>query len=245
MICNIQQTEIYNSAIFNDRLPILDAESSRTLEEDLNFIRSVILSIYGVDLADPQNKWYKVPFYTLKYLYDNIENLNYHVNEEFSVEHYTNSENPSFRGQHKSITARGTLTVYDSSLLKNGLVVEIIDPSLYALWVKGKAKIDESLDALTATLDNLNVNMTINALDAVSTLGDTTIASLTVAGSALFRGPLNALDTVTLQASLTANGLSTFNNNVDIYGEIYINNNLFVYGDVFLDKNLNISGVEL
>jgi len=164
VICNIQQTEVYNSATYNDRLTIVNAESSRTLEEDLNFIRSVILSIYGLDLNDPQNKWYKVPFFTLKYLYDNIENLrsyiisevsrldgriddvnealNYHVNDEFSVEHYTTSENPALKGQHKSITARGTLTVFGASLLKSGLTVEMLDPSLNAIWSKGNVQVD-------------------------------------------------------------------------------------------------------
>jgi hypothetical protein len=167
MICNIQQTEVYNSSVYNDRLPIVNAESAHNLEEDLNFIRSVILSIYGLDLTDQQNKWYKVPFFTLKYLYDSIENLrsyilseinrldnridevnealDFHINDEFSVEHYTASENPALKGQHKNITARGTLTVFGASLLKNGLTVEIPDPSLNAIWSKGKMQIDGSL----------------------------------------------------------------------------------------------------
>ncbi len=164
MICHIQQTEVYNSSVYNDRLPIVNAESSHTLEEDLNFIRSVIFSIYGLDLNDPQNKWYKVPFFTLKYLYDSIENLrsyilseidrldgridevnealDYHINDEFAVEHYTASENPSLKGQHKNVTARGELVVFGTSLLKNGLTVEIFDPSLNAIWSKGNTKID-------------------------------------------------------------------------------------------------------
>jgi hypothetical protein len=261
VVCNIQQTEIYNSSRFNDRLTITNAESSTNLEEDLNFIRSVILSIYGVDLNDPQNKWYKVPFFTLKYLYDSIESLrayvisevnrldgridqannslNYHINNEFAVEHYTNSENPLYRGQHKNVTARGTLTVYDSSLLKNGLTVEIINPSSDALWVKGKARIDGAITAPSATLDNLNVNLTINAPSATTVLGSTNVSSLTSGGNVSISGTLTVFSSTSLQSILSVGGTATFNNDVTISGATSIDNNLFVSG------NLIISGVIL
>ncbi len=267
MVCNIQQTEVYNSSTFNDRLTITNAESSTTLEEDLNFIRSVILSIYGVNINDSQNKWYKVPFFTLKYLYDRIEALearvtyevnrldgridhtndalNYHINNEFAVEHYTNSENPAYRGQHKNITARGTLTVYDSSLLKNGLTVEIIDVSLDALWVKGKAKIDGALTAPSATLGNLNVNLTINAPSATAALGSTTVSSLTSGGNVSIYGTLTVSSSTSLQSILTVGGIATFNNNVSISGATSINNNLSVSGNVSVGGSITISGVVL
>jgi hypothetical protein len=263
VVCNIQQTEIYNSSTFNDRLTITNAESSTNLEEDLNFIRSVIFSIYGVDPNNSQNKWYKVPFFTLKYLYDSIESLrayvisevnrldgridqiNYHINEEFAVEHYTNSENPSYRGQHKNVTARGTLTVYDSSLLKNGLTVEIINPSSDALWVKGKAKIDGALTAPSATLNNLNVNLTINASSATATLGSTTVSSLTSGGNVSISGTLNVSSSTSLQSILSVGGIATFNNNVSISGVTSINNNLSVSGNVFVGGSITISGVIL
>lgn len=267
MVCNIQQTEIYNSSSFNDRLNVLNSESSRTLEEDLNFIRSVILSIYGLDLNDPQNKWYKVPFFTLKYLYDRIEALearvtyevnrldgridqtnsalNYHINNEFAVEHYTDSENPSYRGQHKSITARGTLTVYDSSVLKNGLTVEILDASSNALWVKGKAKIDGALTAPSATLDSLNINLAINAPFATTTLGYTTVSALTSGGNVSIAGNLTVSSSTSLQSILTVAGMATFNNDVSISGATVINNNLSVLRNVFVGGNITISGVIL
>jgi hypothetical protein len=267
VVCNIQQTEIYNSSTFNDRLTITNAESSTNLEEDLNFIRSVIFSIYGVDPNNSQNKWYKVPFFTLKYLYDSIESLrayvisevnrldgridqinnalNYHINDEFAVEHYTNSENPSYRGQHKNVTARGTLTVYDSSLLKNGLTVEIINPSSDALWVKGKAKIDGALTAPSATLNNLNVNLTINAPSATTVLGNTTVSSLASGGNVSISGTLNVSSSTSLQSILSVEGIATFNNNVSISGVTSINNNLSVSGNVFVGGSITISGVIL
>jgi len=267
VICNIQQTEVYNSSTFNDRLTITNAESSRTLEEDLNFLRSVILAIYGLDINDPNNKWYRVPFFTLKYLYDSIEALrayvisevnrldgridqtnnalNYHINNEFAVEHYTNDDNPSYRGQHKSITARGTLTVYDSSLLKNGLTVEIINPSSDALWVKGKARIDESLIASSATLDNLNVNLSINAPSATAVLGGTSVSSLNSVGNVSIAGTLTVSNSTSLQSILTVEGIATFNSDVSILGVTSINNNLSVSGNVFVGGSATISGVIL
>ncbi len=229
MICYIQQEEIYNSSAYDDRLNPLEAESSSiTLEKDLNFIRSVILTIYGVDKSNPDNKWYKVPFFTLRYLYDNIESLRSTINtiidqmnsgsgpqvlEDFEVEHYSSRENVSLRGQHKSINARGTLTVYGSSLLKNGLTVEITDPLSDALWVRGKAKVDDSLTTTSAIINNLNVNHLINASTATSFFGDTTVTSLTSTNDAFIGGSLN------------------------VYGIGIVNNNFIVNG------NLIISGV--
>jgi hypothetical protein len=232
MICYIQQEEIYNSSTYDDRLNPLEAESSATtLEQDLNFIRSVILTIYGVDKSDPDNKWYRVPFFTLKYLYDTVENFRTTINtiidqmnsgsgsqgfDDFEVEHYSSRENINLRGQHKSITARGTLTVYGSSTLKNGLTVEITDPLLDALWVKGKAKVDDSLTTNGATINNLDVNYLINAPTATSLLGNTTVSSLISNNDTSIGGSLN------VSGSTTLFGIGTVNNNFIINGNLII-----------------------
>ena len=235
MICYIQQEEIYNSSTYDDRLNHLEAESSATtLEQDLNFIRSVILTIYGVDKSNYDNKWYKVPFFTLKYLYDTVENIRTTIDtiigqmgggsgsqtlDDFEVEHYSGRENINLRGQHKSITARGTLTVYESSLLKNGVTVEITDPLSDALWVKGKAKVDDSLTTNIAIINSLNINHSINAPTATSLLGNTTVSSLLSNNNVLIEGPLNV------------------SGNTVLYGEGTVNNNFIING------NLIISGV--
>lgn len=151
-ICYITQTEVYNSFSQNDRLDTLNAENSSSLQEDLNYIRSVIFKILGLDPNDSNNKWYKVPYYTLTTLFDSYNNLynNYislsnivntldtrltgleqdfyssgggglstqelrndlnALTSDFSVEHYTSSENPSLAGQHKNITATGNANI--------------------------------------------------------------------------------------------------------------------------------------
>ena len=146
-ICYITQTEVYNSFSQNDRLDTLNGENSSSLQEDLNYIRSVIFKILGLDPSDPNNKWYKVPYYTLTSLFDSYNNLynNYislfntvntvdtrltaleqdfygidagglrddlnTLTSDFSVEHYTSSENPSLAGQHKNITATGNANI--------------------------------------------------------------------------------------------------------------------------------------
>ena len=232
MICYIQQEEIYNSSLYDDRLNPLEAESSATtLEQDLNFIRSVILTIYGVDKSDPDNRWYKVPFFTLKHLYDTVENIRTTINtiidqmnggpgsqgfDDFEVEHYSSREDINLRGQHKSITARGTLTVYGPSTLKNGLTVEITDPLLDALWVGGKAKIDDSLTTNSAIINSLNVNYSINAPTATSLLGDTTVSSLISNNNILVEGSLN------VSGSTTLLGVGTVNNDFIINGNLII-----------------------
>ncbi len=68
--CKISQNQIYSTFSYNDRLDPLNAETATSLSEDLNYIRSTLLRVYGVNLSDPNNKWYKVPAYNLKYLYD-------------------------------------------------------------------------------------------------------------------------------------------------------------------------------
>lgn len=60
-VCYIDQEEVYQSSPQDDRLNILEAETAINLEEDLNYIRSVILTILGLDKSNPDNKWYKVP----------------------------------------------------------------------------------------------------------------------------------------------------------------------------------------
>lgn len=46
-ICNIPQTRVYNSDIYNDELDISNALSASTLEEDLNYIRSILRELHG------------------------------------------------------------------------------------------------------------------------------------------------------------------------------------------------------
>ena len=74
-LCYITQEEVYNSSQQNDRLNPLDAPSASTLSEDLNYIRSVILTTYGVDKNDSNNAWYKVPTFTLKNLHDRLTSV--------------------------------------------------------------------------------------------------------------------------------------------------------------------------
>lgn len=151
-ICYITQTEVYNSFLQDDRLNTLNAESSSSLQEDLNYIRSVIFKILGLDPSDPNNKWYKVPYYTLTFLFERYNDLynNYlslsntvgsldtrltnleqdfygsggdeppttdlrdelnALTADFSVQHYTSSENPNLAGYHKNIIATGNANI--------------------------------------------------------------------------------------------------------------------------------------
>jgi len=106
-ICYIEQTEIYNSSSQNDRLNILNAPSSTSLLEDLNYIRSVIFNLIGKDSLDSYNTWYKVPFYNLTTLYNYYSSLF----SDFSVEHFTSVSNPTKAGQHKDTNVNGYLQV--------------------------------------------------------------------------------------------------------------------------------------
>lgn len=106
-ICYIEQTEIYNSSSQNDRLNILNAPSSTSLLEDLNYIRSVIFNLIGKDPLDSSNTWYKVPFYNLTALYNYYSSLF----SDFSVEHFTSVSNPTKAGQHKDTNVNGYLNV--------------------------------------------------------------------------------------------------------------------------------------
>lgn len=106
-ICYIEQTEVYNSSSQNDRLNILNAITSTSLLEDLNYIRSVIFRIYGQDTNNLSNTWYKVPFYNLTYLY----NLYNKLLSDFSVEHYTSAESSTRADQHKNTNVNGYLNV--------------------------------------------------------------------------------------------------------------------------------------
>ncbi len=106
-ICYIEQTEVYNSSPQTDRLSILNAPSSSSLLEDLNYIRSVIFNIIGTNPTNSANTWYKVPFYNLTALYNYYSSLL----SDFSVEHFTSTENPAKAGQHKDTNVNGYLKV--------------------------------------------------------------------------------------------------------------------------------------
>mgnify|MGYP001627395992 CR=1 FL=1 len=106
-ICYIEQTEVYNSSPQTDRLSILNAPSSSSLLEDLNYIRSVIFNIIGTNPTNSANTWYKVPFYNLTALYNYYSSLS----SDFSVEHFTSTANPAKAGQHKDTNVNGYLKV--------------------------------------------------------------------------------------------------------------------------------------
>lgn len=46
-ICIIPQDQVYNSDIYDDSLNPADALTAANLEEDLNYIRAVLLAIHG------------------------------------------------------------------------------------------------------------------------------------------------------------------------------------------------------
>jgi hypothetical protein len=106
-ICYIEQTEVYNSSPQTDRLSILNAPSSASLLEDLNYIRSVIFNIIGTNPTNSANTWYKVPFYNLTALYNYYSSFS----SDFSVEHFTSTANPAKAGQHKDTNVNGYLKV--------------------------------------------------------------------------------------------------------------------------------------
>ncbi|MEM3368530.1 MAG: hypothetical protein QXP88_00325 [Thermoproteota archaeon] len=116
-ICYIEQTEIYNSSSQNDRLTILNAPSSTSLLEDLNYIRSVIFNIIGTDPLNTSNTWYKVPFYNLTVLYNYYSSLL----SDFSVEHFTQASNPAKAGQHKDTNVNGYLRVTSYATIAGSL----------------------------------------------------------------------------------------------------------------------------
>ena len=90
--CHILQDEIYPSQIVDDTLDTSLAPTSATLEEDLNYIRSVLKAIHG------GSTWYDVGTGVADLLSD------------FPVEHYTTSENPAKAGQHKDVNADSLTT---------------------------------------------------------------------------------------------------------------------------------------
>lgn len=85
-VCYISQEEVYQSSPQNDRLNHLEAETAINLEEDLNYIRSVILTILGTEKSNPDNKWYKVPpLFNFKDVWLKLLDLDNKVNYILSV----------------------------------------------------------------------------------------------------------------------------------------------------------------
>jgi len=87
--CHILQTEVYSSQTVDDTLDISLAPTAATLEEDLNYIRSVIKAVHG------GSTWYDV--------HESISD----IVSDFAVEHYTTAEDAARAGQHKTIHADG------------------------------------------------------------------------------------------------------------------------------------------
>ena len=91
--CHILQTEIYPSQTVDDNLNTALATTAASLEEDLNFIRSVIKKLHG------GTTWYDVGDYSIN---DFVS--------DFQVEHYTSAEDPLRAGQHKDVHADSVTT---------------------------------------------------------------------------------------------------------------------------------------
>lgn len=87
-ICRIKQPEIFSSGTIDDNLTPANAPSSANLEEDLNYIRSVLKSFFGTA------NWYDVPSGDFT-----------GVLNAFPIQHYTASDDPTKEGYHKDIIA--------------------------------------------------------------------------------------------------------------------------------------------
>jgi hypothetical protein len=232
-VCYITQQEIYNSSIFNDRLDVLLAESSLTLEQDLNFIRSVILDVFGQDKQDPNVKWYKVPFYNLTFIYNSYLQLK----SDFEVEHYSTDNDPANHGKHKNVTATGNLDVYGTGIVRQNFTV------LTSLSVGTDATITNNINAGgngNIGLD-LSVGRDLNVGRNSSLQGTLTVSGVTnlnnntnVTGTLSVNGPINGSSTLTITGNINGNS------NLNISGDSTINGNLSVLGTSNLN-NLNVS----
>lgn len=183
-ICYITQEEVYASSRYDDRLNLLSAESATSLLEDLNYIRSTIFAIYGVDYNDPNNRWYKVPFYNLTFLYRKYSNLI----EDFSVEHYTREENPTLAGRHKNVTATGNLSVAGYGNIGQSLTVGSFVNVGTNLTVGADATVNGNLSVLLDA--NVARNLTVGEILTVN-LGANIFNFLNVYGIASVFGNLS------------------------------------------------------
>lgn len=93
-VCHILQTEVYPSQTVDDNLTLSQAPTAADLEEDLNYIRSVLKAVHG------GSTWYDVN-----------SGLST-IGSDFHVEHYTTADNPSRAGQHKDIHADSVSAPY-------------------------------------------------------------------------------------------------------------------------------------
>ena len=95
-ICRIKQEEIFASGAGNDTLNPANAPTAANLEEDLDYIRSVLNTFFGT------GNWYTPPTGNFTEVMDG-----------FPIQHYTASDDPAKEGYHKDIIA-------DSISIPNG-----------------------------------------------------------------------------------------------------------------------------
>lgn len=89
-VCVVPQTQLLNSAVYKDDLDPAQYEQATTLQDDLNYIRSVLKAVHGGDTwADAAN----------------IETSVSSLSTDFAVQHYESSTDPSKAGKHKDVTA--------------------------------------------------------------------------------------------------------------------------------------------
>lgn len=239
-ICYIQQTEVYSSDYQDDRLNYLEAESAVSLQEDLNYIRSVIFGLIGTDPTNPSNKWYKVPPYNLSVLYSNYLTLK----SDFEVEHFS-SPDPN-AGLHKNVTAKGNLYVEGTGRILGSLSADS------ELYVQRYALIGEYL----LVGQHLNVASYANIGSYLSVATDATIggtlsvtgnitgsSNLTIQGKATILGSagLETSGPALIGSNLTVNGTSTLNGYTTINANTFISGTLSVGNMIFTSRTISVT----
>ncbi len=232
-ICYIPQEEVYASSRYDDRLNLLDAESATSLLEDLNYIRSTIFAIYGVDYGDINNKWYKVPFYNLTFLYQKYLSLY----EDFSVEHYTKEESQALAGKHKNVTATGNLSVAGQGSIGQSLTVGSFLNVGTTLTVGSDATINGNLRVrLDTTLErNLSVLLDANIGRNLTVGGDVSVADDLSVG-----GDLSVVGDGTIK-NLSVNEVLTVGLGAHIFTGLNVYGPASISGNTSVGSNLSVA----
>ena len=153
-ICRIQQLEIFSSGTVDDNLTPANAPTAANLEEDLNYIRSVLKSFFGTA------NWYDVPSGSMN-----------DVLNAFPVQHYTASDDPTKEGYHKDVIADSITINGDFSI--NGGDISVTNGGSASVTVT-----DWALDTGSGSVSVTGGAQTISATTIDETLtGDKTLAN--------------------------------------------------------------------
>lgn len=183
-ICRIKQEEIFSSGIYDDTLDPANAATAANLEEDLNYIRSVLKSFFG-GIA-----WYDIPTGDFS-----------GVLNAFPIQHYTAADDPTKEGYHKDIIA-DSITINNGKLEVNSGTNFTANFSSVNLTASGAVQLSSTTSTASLTsqgqlqLSSTGNNINISANTALSMSGSS--VNVTSNASAI---SLNSASTLEVDAS--------------------------------------------